>query len=83
MYCREDTGLERAQQILTEDLGLPATPEDCEIVRQVCNAISTRAAQLCGAALATLANRIRIHRGLDHMTITVGVDGTVYNKYPQ
>ncbi|XP_063058804.1 hexokinase-2-like [Engraulis encrasicolus] len=78
----EDTGLERAQEILTEDLGLAATPEDCEIVRLVCYTLSTRSAQLCGAALAGLANRIRHHRGLDHFKTIVGVDGTVYTKHP-
>ncbi|KAG5284353.1 hypothetical protein AALO_G00025780 [Alosa alosa] len=78
----EDTGLERAQLILTEDLGLPAGPDDCEIVRLVCDILSTRSAQLCGAALATIANRIRNNRGLSHLTTTVGVDGTVYTKHP-
>ncbi|KAL2094220.1 hypothetical protein ACEWY4_008939 [Coilia grayii] len=78
----ESTGLEHALQILTEDLGLPATPEDCELVRLVCNTLSTRSAQLCGAALAAVANRIRNNRGLNHFTTTVGVEGTVYTKHP-
>ncbi|XP_066572535.1 hexokinase-2 [Amia ocellicauda] len=79
----EDTnGLTRAKEILTE-LGLPVSEEDCGIVRHVCSAVSTRSAQLCGAALATIANRIRTNRGLDHLRTTVGVDGTVYKKHPK
>ncbi|KAI1903570.1 hypothetical protein AGOR_G00028540 [Albula goreensis] len=74
-------GLDRAQKILTE-LELPAGPEDCEIVHLVCSTISTRSAELCAAALATIANRIRNNRGLDHLRTTVGVDGTVYKKHP-
>ncbi|XP_035288556.1 hexokinase-2-like isoform X1 [Anguilla anguilla] len=79
---KDDTGLSRAQEILSE-LGLPAGPEDCEIVRLVCATLSTRSAQLCAAALATIANRIRTNRKLDHLRTTVGVDGTVYRKHPK
>ncbi|CAL8265586.1 unnamed protein product [Merluccius merluccius] len=78
---QEDVGLDKAQVILTE-LGLKASPVDCQLVRLVCNTISTRSAQLCAAALATIAKRIRKHRGLDHLKTTVGVDGTVYKKHP-
>ncbi|KAM4620730.1 hexokinase-4-like [Polymixia lowei] len=77
----EDSGLEEAQKVLT-DLDLEAGPVDCQVVRLVCNTISTRSAQLTAAALATIANRIRNNRGLDHLKTTVGVDGTVYKKHP-
>ncbi|KAJ8348435.1 hypothetical protein SKAU_G00270240 [Synaphobranchus kaupii] len=76
------TGLDRALEILSE-LGLPAGQEDCEIVHLVCSTISTRSSELCAAALATIANRIRSNRGLDHLHTTVGVDGTVYKKHPK
>ncbi|KAG7484729.1 hypothetical protein MATL_G00052910 [Megalops atlanticus] len=78
----DTTGLEQAWEILLK-LGLPASPEDCEIVRMVCSTISTRSAHLCAAALATIVNRIRTNRGLDHLRTTVGVDGTVYKKHPK
>ncbi|XP_063045244.1 hexokinase-2-like [Engraulis encrasicolus] len=76
---RENTGLQRAQQILT-GLGLSSKPEDCEIVRRVCETISSRSAHLCGAALATIVKRIHNNRGLSQ--ITVGVDGSVYRNHP-
>ncbi|XP_019965018.1 hexokinase-4-like [Paralichthys olivaceus] len=77
----EDTGLENAKKILTE-LGLKWDPVDVRVVRLACDAISSRSARLCSAALATIANHIRVNRGLDHLKTTVGVDGTVYKKHP-
>uniref|UniRef100_A0A671VAV2 Phosphotransferase n=1 Tax=Sparus aurata TaxID=8175 RepID=A0A671VAV2_SPAAU len=77
----EDSGLENAQNILTK-LGLKWDDVDSRVVRLVCDTISSRSARLCAAALATLANRIRVNRGLDHLKTTVGVDGTVYRKHP-
>ncbi|XP_032367532.1 hexokinase-2, partial [Etheostoma spectabile] len=76
-----DDGLENTRSILTQ-LGLKADSVDCGVVRLVCDAVSSRSAGLCAAALATVANRIRSNRGLDHLKTTVGVDGTVYRKHP-
>jgi len=53
------------------------------IVVQVCGAVSRRAAQLCGAGMAAVVDKIRENRGLDHLNITVGVDGTLYKLHPQ
>lgn len=53
------------------------------IVIQVCGAVSHRAAQLCGAGMAAVVDKIRENRGLDHLDITVGVDGTLYKLHPQ
>uniref|UniRef100_A0A3B4VIZ1 Phosphotransferase n=1 Tax=Seriola dumerili TaxID=41447 RepID=A0A3B4VIZ1_SERDU len=77
----EDTGLENGQNILTK-LGVKCDPVDVRVVRLVCDTISSRSARLCAAALGTIANRIRVNRGLDHLKTTVGVDGTVYRKHP-
>ncbi|XP_073335417.1 hexokinase-2-like [Pagrus major] len=77
----EDSGLENTQNILTK-LGLKWDDVDARVVRLVCDTISSRSARLCAAALATLANRIRVNRRLDHLKTTVGVDGTVYRKHP-
>ncbi|XP_054481413.1 hexokinase-4-like [Anoplopoma fimbria] len=74
-------GLENTQNILTK-LGLKWDLVDSHLVRLVCDAISSRSARLCSAALATLANRIRANRKLDHLKTTVGVDGTVFRKHP-
>ncbi|XP_003451457.2 hexokinase-2 [Oreochromis niloticus] len=76
-----DSGLENAMKILTE-LGLVWDPVDASVVHLVCDTISSRSAHLCAAALATLVNRIRNNRKLDHLETTVGVDGTVYRKHP-
>ncbi|MEQ2164290.1 hypothetical protein GOODEAATRI_005108 [Goodea atripinnis] len=38
---------------------------------------------LCGAGMAAVVDKIRENRGLDHMNITVGVDGTLYKLHPQ
>uniref|UniRef100_A0A8D3AKV7 Phosphotransferase n=1 Tax=Scophthalmus maximus TaxID=52904 RepID=A0A8D3AKV7_SCOMX len=77
----EDDGLDNAQNILTE-LGLKWDEVDVRVVRLVCDAVSSRSARLCAAALATLVNRIRVNRGRGHLKTTVGVDGTVYRKHP-
>lgn len=53
------------------------------VVVQVCGAVSRRAAQLCGAGMAAVVDKIRENRGLDHLNITVGVDGTLYKLHPQ
>lgn len=53
------------------------------IVIQVCGVVSRRAAQLCGAGMAAVVDKIRENRGLDHLTTTVGVDGALYTLHPQ
>ncbi|XP_024119943.1 hexokinase-2 [Oryzias melastigma] len=76
-----DSGLENAKKILTK-LALDWDLVDACVARLVCDTVSSRSARLCAAALATIANRIRTNRGLDHLKTTVGVDGTVYRKHP-
>lgn len=53
------------------------------IVQQVCGAVSGRAAQLCGAGMAAVVDKIRENRRLDRLTITAGVDGALYKLHPQ
>lgn len=74
--------MENAQTILTS-LGLNWDEVDARIVRVCCDTVSSRSARLCAAALATIAKRMRTNRGVDHLTTTVGVDGTVYKKHPK
>lgn len=66
---------------------LPHKPVWCcngtAFVAQVCGVVSHRAAQLCGAGMAAVVDKIRENRGLDHLDITVGVDGTLYKLHPQ
>uniref|UniRef100_A0A669EXQ3 Hexokinase-2 n=1 Tax=Oreochromis niloticus TaxID=8128 RepID=A0A669EXQ3_ORENI len=49
---------------------------------RVCGAVSRRAAELCGAGMAAVVDKIRENRGLDHLNVTVGVDGALYKLHP-
>ncbi|XP_072334867.1 hexokinase-1-like isoform X2 [Scyliorhinus torazame] len=67
---------------ILQQLGLDGTCDDSIIVKEVCGVVSKRAAQLCGAGMAAVVDKIRETRGLDHLEITVGVDGTLYKLHP-
>ncbi|KAM9825539.1 hexokinase-1-like [Syngnathus typhle] len=67
---------------ILQQLGLDSTCDDSIIVKKVCGAVSHRAAQLCGAGMAAVVDKIRENRGLDFLNITVGVDGTLYKLHP-
>lgn len=68
---------------ILQQLGLDSTCDDSIIVKEVCGTVSRRAGQLCGAGMAAVVDKIRENRGLDHLDITVGVDGTLYKLHPQ
>ena len=68
---------------ILQQLGLDSTCEDSIVVKEVCGAVSRRAAQLYGAGLAAIVEKRREDQGLEHMRITVGVDGTLYKLHPQ
>ncbi|KAF6081402.1 hexokinase 3 [Phyllostomus discolor] len=72
----------RQVRAILEDLGLPLTSDDALMVLEVCQAVSQRAAQLCGAGVAAVVEKIRENRGLDKLTVSVGVDGTLYKLHP-
>ncbi|XP_075398845.1 hexokinase-3 [Tenrec ecaudatus] len=72
----------RQVRTILEDLGLPLTSDDALVVREVCQAVSRRAAQLCGAGVAAVVEKIRENRGLEELAVTVGVDGTLYKLHP-
>ncbi|XP_005915168.1 hexokinase HKDC1 [Haplochromis burtoni] len=67
---------------ILQHLGLDSTCDDSIIVKEVCGAVSRRAAELCGAGMAAVVDKIRENRGLDHLNITVGVDGALYKLHP-
>ncbi|OPJ84737.1 putative hexokinase HKDC1 [Patagioenas fasciata monilis] len=67
---------------ILQQLGLDSTCDDSIIVKEVCGAVSKRAAQLCGAGLAAIVEKKRENRGVEHLQITVGVDGTLYKLHP-
>ncbi|KAM4749480.1 hexokinase-3 isoform 1-T2 [Rhinophrynus dorsalis] len=74
-------GLVQVRSILT-DLGLRSTCDDTVLVKEVCTIVSRRAAQLCAAGIAAVVEKIRENRSLDHLKVTVGVDGTLYKLHP-
>ncbi|KFW92000.1 Hexokinase-2, partial [Phalacrocorax carbo] len=67
---------------ILQHLGLETTCDDSIIVKEVCTVVARRAAQLCGAGMAAVVDKIRENRGLDFLKITVGVDGTLYKLHP-
>uniref|UniRef100_A0A4W4E9Z2 hexokinase n=1 Tax=Electrophorus electricus TaxID=8005 RepID=A0A4W4E9Z2_ELEEL len=67
---------------ILQHLGLDSTCDDSIIVKEVCGTVSRRAARICGAGMAAVVDKIRENRGLDHLDITVGVDGTLYKLHP-
>ncbi|XP_007440582.1 hexokinase-2 [Python bivittatus] len=67
---------------ILQHLGLESTCDDSIIVKEVCTVIARRAAQLCGAGVAAVVDKIRENRGLDILKVTVGVDGTLYKLHP-
>uniref|UniRef100_A0A8C0BLR5 Hexokinase-2 n=1 Tax=Buteo japonicus TaxID=224669 RepID=A0A8C0BLR5_9AVES len=67
---------------ILQHLGLETTCDDSIIVKEVCTVVARRAAQLCGAGMAAVVDKIRENRGLDFLKVTVGVDGTLYKLHP-
>ncbi|XP_067884273.1 hexokinase-2-like [Heterodontus francisci] len=67
---------------ILQQLGLQSTCDDSIIVKEVCGVVSRRAAQLCGAGLAAVVDKIRENRHLDYLKVTVGMDGTLYKLHP-
>lgn len=72
----------RQVRAILEDLGLPLTSDDALMVLEVCQAVSQRAARLCGAGVAAVVEKIRENRGLEELSVSVGVDGTLYKLHP-
>ncbi|XP_071338162.1 hexokinase-2 isoform X2 [Trachinotus anak] len=68
---------------ILQHLGLTSsTCDDSVLVKEVCSVVARRAAQLCGAGLAAVVDKIRQNRNLNELCITVGVDGTLYKTHP-
>lgn len=77
-----DSGDRKQIYNILSSLGLLPSELDCDIVRLVCDSVSTRAAHMCGAGLAGVINRMRERRCQEILVITVGVDGSVYKLHP-
>uniref|UniRef100_A0A8C8IZ75 Hexokinase-2 n=1 Tax=Oncorhynchus tshawytscha TaxID=74940 RepID=A0A8C8IZ75_ONCTS len=73
----------RQVRSILQHLGLTSsTCDDSILVKEVCSMVACRAAQLCGAGLAAVVDKIRQNRNLPELKITVGVDGTLYKLHP-
>ncbi|KAI3372680.1 hypothetical protein L3Q82_023140 [Scortum barcoo] len=77
-----DTGDRKQIYNILSSLGVLPSELDCDIVRLVCESISTRSAHMCGAGLAGVINLMRERRSQEALKITVGVDGSVYKLHP-
>lgn len=66
------------KDLLKRKFSIEATPEDCEIVKRVCEAVSTRAARMAAAGIVALVKKIDKLDGC-----TVAVDGSLYKKHPK
>ena len=69
--------------MVLKNMGMEPTEADCELTWRACNAVSTRASLLCAAGVAAVVTKIRENRGLECLSITVGVDGSLYKQLPQ
>ncbi|XP_038006369.1 hexokinase-3 isoform X2 [Motacilla alba alba] len=73
--------LRQIRAILNE-LEIDASFEDSVLMKEVCQTVSLRAAQLCAAGLAAVVEKMRENRGVEQLDVTVGVDGTLYKLHP-
>ncbi|NWR50242.1 HXK3 protein, partial [Regulus satrapa] len=73
--------LRHIRAVLNE-LEIDASFEDCVLMREVCQTVSLRAAQLCAAGLAAVVEKMRENQGVEQLSVTVGVDGTLYKLHP-
>ncbi len=84
LWSHSDRLAMRQVRSILQHLGLTgSTCDDSVLVKEVCSVVARRAAQLCGAGLAAVVDKIRQNRNLNQISITVGVDGTLYKTHPQ
>lgn len=81
-FVFSDTGDRKQIYNILSSLGVLPSELDCDIVRLVCESVSTRSAHMCGAGLAGVINLMRERRSQEALKITVGVDGSVYKLHP-
>ena len=74
MQCSDNAECKR---IFKETFSIEASDADCNTVRRVCSAVSTRAARLAGAGVVAVVKK---SKRLDKCT--VAVDGSLYKKHP-
>jgi hexokinase len=77
-YIEGENGLAKCKELFKDKFQMDISDADCECVRQVCEAVSTRAARLAGAGVVALVTKIG-----KLSSCTVAVDGSLYKKHPK
>lgn len=70
------SGFEECKKVM-KDFSIDASDADCEAVKRICAAVSTRAAHLAAAGIVALVKKIGKLDGC-----SVAVDGSLYKKHP-
>ena len=69
---------EVCKDLLKKNFSIEASEENCNTVKRVCEAVSTRAARMAAAGIVALVKKIEKLSGC-----TVAVDGSLYKKHPK
>ena len=64
------------KKMFKNHFNIKASEQDCEVIRRVCEAVSTRAARLAAAGIVALVKKIDKIDGC-----TVAVDGGLYKQH--
>ena len=76
-YTLSSSGLAECKKLFKDKFQMEVSDDDCEAVRKVCEAVSTRAARLAATGVVTLVKKIgKLH------SCTVAVDGSLYKEHP-
>ena len=67
--------MEKCKKLFKNRFGIEASIKDCEVIRRVCVAVSTRAARLAAAGIVALVKKIK-----KTDRCTVAVDGSLYKR---
>ena len=69
--------MEKCKKLFKDRFDIEVSDKDCEVIRRVCVAVSTRAARLAAAGIVALVKKIKKTNGC-----TVAVDGSLYKREP-
>ena len=72
VYYRD---MKECKKLFKDRFDIEASDKDCEVIRRVCEAVSTRAARLAAAGIVALVKKINKMDGC-----TVAVDGSTYKR---
>ena len=67
--------MKRCKKLFKDRFDIEASHKDCEVIRRVCEAVSTRAARLAAAGIVAIVKKINKTGGC-----TVAVDGCLYKR---